>query len=249
MDALWEIQKIMDCENTRITIGINDAEGSRPLVGFATADTYSFSTSAAYTEIADMFGAAASNIANKLIEALPGNIGSGVAAALGAIEGINAIASLAGKGKTVAGSVKKWDGSQMQLPPLQLLFVALKPADRPQDSMAKLLALSMPGKPFAGTQSDKDLFFWAPNGYSPAKVLETIVKDGFGYGGNIQGTCSVRIGNWFEAHGLLPEVSSFEASKETTKLGNPLYVTGTVTFTTYRDLKATEYKRMFLGMS
>lgn len=249
MDALWEIQKVMDNKNSQIIIGINSAEPEPPITGFATADTYSFSTSAAYTEIADMFGAAASNIANKLIEALPGKVGAGVAAALGAIEGINAVASLAGKGKTVAGSVKKWDGSQMQLPPLQLIFVALKPTDRPQDKMARLLAMSMPGKPFAGEQSDKDLFFWAPNGYSPAKVLENVVNDGFGYGGAIRGTCSIRIGQWFEAHGLLPEVSSFEASKETTKLGNPLYVTGTVTFTPYRDLKAVEYKRMFLGMS
>ena len=54
---------------------------------------------------------------------------------------------------------------------------------------------------------------------------------------------------WFEAYGLLPEISSFEASKETTKLGNPLYVTGTVTFTTYRDLKASEYNNLFLKNS
>lgn len=248
MDALWEIQKVMDNPNSRIYIHV---EGKEPMTisGFATADTYSFSTNAAYTEIADMFGAAASNIANKLIEALPGKIGADVTAALGAIEGINAAASLLGKGKTVAGSVKKWDGSTMQLPPLQLVFVALKPTDRPQDSMAKLLSMCMPGQPFAGEQSDKDLFFWAPNGYSPARVLENAVNQGFGYGGNIRGTCTVRIGQWFEAYGLLPEVSSFEASKETTKLGNPLYVTGTVTFTTYRDLKASEYNNLFLKNS
>lgn len=248
MDALWEIERIMNNKNNKIVISINKEPGQLPttIVGYATSDTFSLSSGAEYTEIADMLGAAAGGVIDKVLSILPAGVSAAAVSALAAVEGVNAVASMSGKGKTVAGSVRKWDGSMQAPPPIQLVFVALRPEDRPQDKAAELLAACLPGEPFLGTQDDTDLFFWAPNKYSPAKVLEAAVNRGLGYGGNIQGTCSLRIGQWFEAHGLLPESAAFEASKETTKLGNPLYVTGTVTFKTYRDMKAVEYRKQFL---
>lgn len=247
MDALWTIQKIMDNPNNKIEININKGDTQETIHGFAVSDTFSFSTGASYSEIADVMA----ELGGSIFDSLPlgDTIRSAVSKATGIINTVNVGASLIGKGKSVVGSVKKWDGSVQQLPPIQLLFVALQPDDRPQDNAKKLLAMCMPGTSILdGIQVD-EAFFWAPNGYSPARVLESVVRsEGVGYAGYpIVGTCNVKIGRWFEAQGLLPEAASFDLSKETTRSGNPLYVTGSVSFTTYRDMKAKDYEKMFLN--
>ena len=243
MDALWTIQKIMDNENNRIEINVN-VSPPIPITGFAVSDTFSISTGSSYSEVAETIGAAVGDI----VGGIPG-LGDSLTRAWSSISStLNAGAAILGVGKTVAGSVLKWDGSTDQLPPLNLLFVALKPDDRPQDSANTLLSLCMPGSPRENPlPGDADIWFWAPNGYSPAKVLKSLVgNEGAGYSGvDIEGTCTLKIGKWLEVSGLLPEAATFEFSKETTRAGNPLYVTGTMTFKTYRDRKAHEFKQMF----
>lgn len=238
MDAVWYIDKIMQNPNNRISIHINSSSGARTVHGYVTAETTTFATTASYSDIADM--------AEQVISGLTSTLSEKLAAAVDSAGNyFNAGKAIGGIGKTVAGSVQKWDGSASQMPPIQLVFVALNPEDRPQDDAVTILSACLPGKPAVGNQTDEDVFFWAPNGYSPYQVLKTKR----GYGGNIQGTCRLTIGQWFEAEGLLVESASFEMSKETTKAGNPLFVQGSVTFKTYRDLKDKEFEKMFKGRS
>ena len=246
MEAAWTIQKIMNNKNNLVNIDINSHQtGGRPvnIRGWSYQDTYSFTTGAEWTDIEATAKQAISSAFDWLPEALNRRI-KGAADIIANTANLGA--AMIGMGKSVAGSILKWDGSTSAMPPVHLLFVALKPDDRPQENAVKLLSSCLPGIPRNGTQTNRDWFFWAPNGYDPTGVINDAKERGLGYGGaNIEGTCTLKIGQWFEVSGLVPTEAQFEMSKETTKKGNPLFVSGSVTFRPYRDLKGSEYEELF----
>lgn len=230
-------------------------------------DAVELSTSASYTTIGaalEKTGEAAvkgiDDLAAKAAQAGMGKIGAGLGALASALK-LGKAAYDAGKGAfgagdTVAGSIKAWTGSDSTIPPIPLTFVAINPEDNILQNVMQLTAMCMPGSNMGSgwwNLGEKDPVFWAPNKYSPAKVAAAIFDDeggeqavnGLGYGGGIDGTCRLEIGKWFSVGGLIPVSASFSVSTLTTKKGYPLYATGTVTFETYRSLRAREYMDFF----
>jgi hypothetical protein len=61
------------------------------------------------------------------------------------------------------------------------------------------------------------------------------------------GKVTLRIGNWFYAKRLVAEACSFTYSKETNRLGKPMYATGRVVLRPYRGISYKEFQKYFVG--
>lgn len=149
---------------------------------------------------------------------------------------VSTIADVAGMGKkALLQTVKKWEGSEMPPFSVGLLFIARKPTDH-IEKYAAILA----SKCFAKISGQ---LFHAPMGYNPFESgQEAVYQEGKQ---DLTGTCVLSIGEWFEAYGLLLMSADFEASKECIGNGSPLYITGKVTFSPYREISYTEFLKYF----
>jgi len=114
-------------------------------------------------------------------------------------------------------TVSTWEGSTKPTIQLPLFFMALRPLDDVRQSVFKLLKGIAPIK-------ESGLTLLPPFGYNIA-----INWDSKNFGG-IKGTCSLKIGKWFEASRLLIKGVSPVFSKETTPNGLPLFARVMVTF-------------------
>jgi len=119
--------------------------------------------------------------------------------------------------KSFAQTVALWQGSDK--PDFSLTIYNI--AETQKDDVAEPVKILLKGVVPEGTLQSK--FMKAPYGYSPK--LETIAP---------KGTVSIKIGNWFEAHGLLITNVHSQFSSVVMPNGKPLYVTINVTFTPYR---------------
>lgn len=226
-------------------------------------DAVELSTSASYTTLSEALaplGGAFESLAETAgnIPGIGGAVSKGLSTLIKALKfaksAYDAGKGAVGAGDMVAGTIRAWTGSEHTIPPIPLTFVAIRPDDNILQKITQLTSMCMPGTVMGSEQQgDYSPVFWAPNKYNPAKVAMHIFQEdgsegsmnGFGYGNTIDGTCRLEIGQWFSVGGLIPVSTSFSVSHLTTKKGYPLYATGTVTFETYRSLRAKEYLNFF----
>lgn len=165
------------------------------------------------------------------------------------VNAISGVGKLGGVGEFIPGTIKVWKGSQHTIPPIPLTFVATSPTQNVLNDVKSLLSMNMPGvNMFESEQGDTldNLVFFSPNKYSPIQVIkEAWNSSSLGYQNNVEGTCRLEIGSWFHAGGLVPVSANFSISNLTTRMGYPLYATGTVTFETHKDLRAKDYLSLF----
>ena len=137
--------------------------------------------------------------------------------------GITGINTLLGKDisqvqlKSFAQTVALWQGSDKPEFSITVYFIA----QTQEDDVSKPIKVLLKGVVPEGTLQDK--FMKAPYGYSP-KLENTAPR----------GTVSLRIGKWFEAHGLLITSVQSQFSAVVMPNGKPLYSQATVSLTPFR---------------
>jgi hypothetical protein len=124
--------------------------------------------------------------------------------------------------RTIQQSVKIWNGSDLPVFTVKLIFVALAEDDDVRENVAQLMqSVAPPTASFGST------FLTPPLGYQPSGLKAS-------------GVISVAIGSWFEGHNFVMNNVNFTFSAETIASGNPLYAEGTISFTPYRIISASE---------
>ncbi|TMP46318.1 hypothetical protein CWB96_00355 [Pseudoalteromonas citrea] len=126
---------------------------------------------------------------------------------------------------SMASTRKHWLTSESPSIPLNFLIVAYKSGIDVRKKVATLLSTVYPAGS-AASIAGVDLFLKAPNNYKFTGL------------NSASGLLSLKIGNWFDAQGLLMEDVSATFSKEITQDGTPLYAEISCTFTPWKLLTA-----------
>ena len=112
-----------------------------------------------------------------------------------------------------------WKGSGEFGLNLQLLLIALTPADDVRHSIYHLLRCVYPVIDYTGS------LIIPPLGYAKVPMGEIFHRKDVGVNGGL----GIKIGDWFEAPPVfIMEAASFQASKEQTPSGTPLYANGSI---------------------
>lgn len=85
-------------------------------------------------------------------------------------------------------------------------------------------------------------FFKAPLGYKVASLnsKKKVVS------GSPSGVLAIEIGGWFRASNMVMTSESFQMSKEVNSLGQPLFITGSITLEPFRAITFEEFEDYFI---
>lgn len=212
---------------TKVRIQFNDTliPSSAPVIGYMIDETFNLDASTQW--------------ATPLDNMELGNLfGQQFGAILGAITDVFGFSR-----KIVEQTVAFWQGPERPEFSVGLLFLARNSNDHPELRAAEILKRIHPGM-----NKGKGSVMDAPMGYMPLVSGDTNVQSFVQFISGAdpgRGMSSLSIGNWFQANNLLLKNASFEASRECTKGGSPLYVQGKVSFDTARAVSNIEYGNMF----
>lgn len=169
---------------------------------------------------------------DELLSSLPlgQTIGGAVSAFKGGADILRNIAQVSGRSKlTVAETRKVWNGSGMPEFNVDFFFYSTSTSaqNRPMDKIKDLQRCVLP----SGSQaSGGKLFQKAPLGY---KVDGT-------------GTMTLKIGNWFQASGLVMTSMNFVPSREVMQDGSPLFVSGSFTCVPFQAISYEDFMSYYL---
>lgn len=121
--------------------------------------------------------------------------------------------------KSLMQTIASWTGSQKPTFSLNLFFPAYRP-DHDCTTFARIL--------LRGVYPTGKNILKAPYDYAPEALEEP------------DGTCTVKIGLWFEAQYQILRTVTMTASKECMESGNPLYCEVAITFEPFRMINAEE---------
>jgi hypothetical protein len=169
---------------------------------------------------------------DELLSSLPlgQTIGGAVSAFRGGADILRQLSAVSGRSKlTVAETRKVWNGSGTPEFTVDFFFYALSTAEavRPMDKIKDLQRCILPS---GSTEAGGKLFQKAPLGYK---------ADG-------TGTMTLKIGNWFQASGLVMTSMNFVPSREVMQDGSPLFVSGTFTVVPYQAISYEEFMSYYL---
>lgn len=162
-----------------------------------------------------------------LLSSLP--LGQAIGGAISVIRGgadiARQLASVSGRSKlTVAETRKIWNGSGMPQFSVDFFFYTMS-TDQTRKPMDKIKDLQRCVLPSGSQASGGKIFQVAPLGYK---------ADG-------SGTMTLKIGNWFQASGLVMTSLNFVPSREIMRDGSPLYVSGSFTVVPYKNISYEEF--------
>ena len=133
------------------------------------------------------------------------------------------------RAKHLVETVLSYGGTDRPTFTVELLFVALKANDDPRKKAKLLLEGIFP-------QEGKEMLLRPPWNYGLTS------KEHMG-----SQKLSVQIGSWFRAPNQVLTSASFQFSRETTRTGVPLFVTGNVQFKPYMQLYDYQIKSYFIN--
>lgn len=240
-------------KNSHVTLHFNDADGfSYPegsiVEGYLVDDTISMESQSNWNDLGEEIQQLldqGKNFIEDVLKKIP-LVGGAASSALNlGVQTAGIAMRAAGVHPTpVVGTITAWQGTEKPQFDLGLLFVQTKDGeDIPEKSARGLSARCYPDFVDYGVMMQR-----GPMGYKPmttmaGKKYEPGAQD------SMAGTCTLTIGKWLKAPGLVLQNASFEYSKECSPSGSPLYAQGKVTLIPYRMITYKEYLNYYTQTS
>jgi len=220
-DAYLDIDKITSNLDARIVVAYRSKidKKEKQIVGFMT-DDFPINMTAQYNE--------------PFVSARQESLSSMMA-------GVSALASMVKiqvpqvilKSKVQTTSV--WTGTARPIFSLPLIFTVIRDSDNVLEEVEKAYETIMAlDTEILGLKAG---IMSAPLGYQPSVTTEDTPE--------IDTTIAVSLGQWFRARNLLMKDVNFNISKIIVTNGSPLYASGIISFTPFRDITFSDFRRYF----